>query len=189
MKRLIFTTTLLMSLSALFAQVKYQSSGQTIKIEGTSSLHEWHMTSGEGSCSATFNFDGTTLTNMPSLTFTVRAETLKSDTKGLNKNAYKAMKTAKYPNITFSSHQATVRSNVANNYIISIKGQLTISGVTKEVWIPVTCIVNPADMSIVASGSYKIKMSEYNVTPPSFMFGAMKTGDGLTIKFNASFKK
>jgi hypothetical protein len=35
----------------------------------------------------------------------------------------------------------------------------------------------------------RIKMSEYNVEPPSFMFGAMKTGDEITVKFNVTLKK
>lgn len=189
MKRLTFTVILLMSLGVLFAQVKYQTSNPVLMIEGTSSLHDWNMSSREGVCSAAFDFDGVKLTNMLSLAFSVRAETLKSSTKGLNKNAYKAMNTAKYPTITFISNHASVRSNGTNSYIINAKGKLTISGVTKEVSIPVTCTVNPADMSIQANGTYKIKMSEYKVTPPSFMFGAMKTGDALTIKFNVALKK
>lgn len=189
MKRLTFIVVLLMSLNISFAQVKYETSGPILKIEGTSSLHDWNMTSKEGVCSAAFDFDGAKLTDMLSLAFSVRAETLKSSTKGLNRNAYKAMNTAKYPTITFISNHASVRSNGANSYVINAKGKLTISGVTKEVWVPVTCTVNPADMSIQANGSYKIKMSEYKITPPSFMFGAMKTGDELTVKFNLALKK
>jgi len=189
MKLLTFTAILFLSVSAVFAQVKYETSGPILKIEGTSSLHDWDMTSKEGVCSAVFDFAGVKLTNMLSLAFSVRAETLKSGTKGLNKNAYKAMNTAKYPTITFISNNANVRSTGANSYILNAKGKLTISGVTKEVSIPVTCTVNPTDMSIQANGSYKIKMSEYKVTPPSFMFGAMKTGDDLTINFNVALKK
>lgn len=189
MKRLTCIVALLMSLNIAFAQVKYETSGPILKIEGTSSLHDWDMTSKEGVCSASFDFAGVKLTNMLSLAFSVRAETLKSGTKGLNKNAYKAMKTAKYPTITFISNNATVRSNGANSYTLNARGKLTISGVTKEVSIPVACTINPADMSIQANGTYKIKMSDYKVTPPSFMFGAMKTGDEITINFNVALKK
>jgi polyisoprenoid-binding protein YceI len=189
MKKLAFVTMLMMSISSLFAQVYQQASAPLIKIEGTSTFHDWHMDSEQGHSSAVFNFNGTTLTNVPSLTFTVKAETLKSGTKGLNKNAYKALNTEKYPDITYSSKVATVRSTGSNTYTISTKGALTIAGVTKEVSIPITCVVNPADLTIQASGSYKLKMSEFNVSAPSFMLGAMKTGNEVTIKFNVSLKK
>jgi polyisoprenoid-binding protein YceI len=71
---------------------------------------------------------------------------------------------------------------------MSVKGKLTISGVSKDVWVSVACKVNP-DESIQADGSCKLKMSEYNVSPPTFMFGAMKTGDEVSIKFNALLVK
>lgn len=189
MKKLVFVTLLIMSISPLFAQVYQQASAPLIKIEGTSTFHDWHMDSEEGHSIAVFNFNGVTLTNVPSLTFTVRAETLKSGTKGLNKNAYKSLNTEKYPDISYSSKAVIVHSNGANSYLLNTKGTLTIAGVTKEVVIPVTCIVNPADMTIKATGSYKLKMSAFNVAPPSFMFGAMKTGDDITITFNISLKK
>jgi len=32
-------------------------------------------------------------------------------------------------------------------------------------------------------------MSEFNVEPPSFMFGAMKTGDEIIVKFSLTLKK
>jgi polyisoprenoid-binding protein YceI len=189
MKKLVFVTMLIMSISPILAQVYQQASAPLIKIEGTSTFHDWHMDSEQGRSVAVFNFNGITLTNVPSLTFTVRAETLKSGTKALNKNAYKALNTDKYPDITYTSKSVTVRANGANSYILNTKGALTIAGVTKEVSIPVTCTVNPADMTVQAGGSYKLKMSEFNVSAPSFMFGAMKTGNEITIKFNVSLKK
>jgi polyisoprenoid-binding protein YceI len=178
-----------MSISPLFAQVYQQASAPLIKIEGTSTFHDWHMDSEEGHCIAVFGFDGVNLTNVPSLSFTVKAETLKSGTKGLNKNAYKSLNTEKYPNITFTSKVITVRSNGSNSYTLTTKGALTIAGVTKEVLIPVICVVDQQKMTIKATGSYKLKMSEFNIAPPSFMFGAMKTGDEITIKFDVNLKK
>src|SRR5690242_15308219 len=104
MKRLFFTGLLIMTVAALSAQTKYHATNTQVKMEGTSTFHDWHMTSEEGVSSVAFNFDGTTLSSMPSLTFVVQVETLKSGTKRLNKNAYKALNSEKYPAITFSSN-------------------------------------------------------------------------------------
>ena len=190
MKRLILATLLMMSLSVwLNAQVKYHASYTKISVAGTSTLHNWDMESEKANCDISFNFDGANITGLSSLLFTVEAESLKSDSKGLDKNAYKALDVGKHPEISFSSNYANIRSNGPNSYVISAKGKLTISGVSKEVWVAAVSTVNPADLSIQTAGSAKIKMTEYNVTPPSFMFGAMKTGDEITVKFNVTLKK
>jgi polyisoprenoid-binding protein YceI len=190
MKRIIFLALLTLSLSALVnAQTKYHASYTKVAIAGTSTFHDWDMISEKANCDISFNFDGVNITGLSSLLFTVKSETLKSDHKGMDKNAYKALNTEKFPDISFTSSYANIRPNGPNNYIVSAKGKMTISGTTKEVWLAANCTVNPQDMSIQSTGSLKIKMTEYNVEPPTFMFGAMKTGDEITVKYNVNLKK
>lgn len=189
MKRLLFTMLLTIITAALFAQNKYRASAITIKMEGTSTLHDWHMTSQEAVTNVSFNFNGSSLSAMPSLTFTIPVETLKSGTKALNKNAYKALNSGKYPAITFTSGYANIRSEGPNKYTMNVQGKLNIAGVTRDVVLVVGCQVNPANMTIETSGSCKIKMTDYKVEPPSFMFGAMRTGDEVVVKFNATLSK
>jgi len=189
MKRLIILALLTITFGTyLPAQVNYHASSTKIDIAGTSTFHDWDMVSEKGSCDIAFNFDGSNITGLSSVLFTINGETLKSHHSGMDKNAYKALNTEKYPDITFTSSYANVRSNGPNSYVISAKGKLTISGVTKEVWLAGVTTVNPADMSVQTAGSLKIKMSEYNVEPPTFMFGAMKTGDDVTVKFNVTLR-
>lgn len=190
MKRLILTTLLVTTAAiVLDAQVKYHASYTKIAIAGTSTFHDWDMTSEKANCEISFNFDGVNITGLSSLAFTVDAQSLKSDHKGMDKNAYKALNTEQFPTISFSSNYANIHASGANSYVVSAKGQLTISGVTKDVWLAAVTTINPADMSVQTIGSLKLKMSEYNVAPPSFMFGAMKTGDEITVKFNVNLKK
>jgi polyisoprenoid-binding protein YceI len=190
MKRIIFLVLLTLGLSALVnAQTKYHASYTKVAIAGTSTFHDWDMISDKANCDIAFNFDGANITGVSSLLFTVKAESLKSDHKGLDKNAYKALNSEKYPEISFTSSYANVRASGPNSYVISAKGKMTISGTVKEVWLAATCTVNPQDLSIQSTGSLKIKMSEYNVEPPTFMLGAMKTGDEITVKYNVNLKK
>lgn len=189
MKRIIFTFLLVASLSNLFAQTNYQSASSSTMIQGTSTLHNWEMKSDAGKCTAIFTLTESTITKLSGLTFNLQAESMKSGTKGLDKNAYKSLNTEKFPVISYSSSFANIHPNGTNSYIMSTKGKLTIAGVSKEVWISVVCNVNPADQSVQAKGSYKLKMSEFKIDPPSFMFGAMKTGDEVTVTFNCLMKK
>ncbi len=190
MKRLIISTLLIaIATIALNAQVKYHASNIKVAVAGTSTLHDWDMSTEKAKCDITFNFDGINISGLTSLNFDLPAETLKSHHSGMDKNAYKALNTDKYPDISFTSNYANIRPNGANSYVISAKGNLTIAGVSKDVWLAGVTTVNPADMSVQTVGSVKIKMSEYKVEPPSFMFGAMKTGDEITVKFDLTLKK
>ena len=45
------------------------------------------------------------------------------------------------------------------------------------------------DSTITCTGTYNLTMTDYGVEPPSFMFGAMKTGDALTFEYNVVYKK
>ena len=190
MKQLTLTIVLATILAAaLHAQVKYHASYSKVAIEGTSTLHDWDMASEKANCDIAFSFDGVSITGLSSLVFTVDAGSLKSHHSGMDKNAYKALNSDKYPEISFASSYANIRPSGTNSYMISAKGKLIIAGVSKDIWIVGVTTVNPADMSVQTIGSAKIKMSEFNVEPPSFMFGAMKTGDEITVKFNVTLKK
>lgn len=166
-------------------QTKYQSSGGVkLVIEGTSNIHDWDMTSKQGQCSAEFLFaPGGHLAGLSSLQFTVPAESLKSDKKAMDKNTYKALNTEKHGTISFASSSAVVRPNAGSGFTLTTRGNLTISGVTRVVDLIANGVLNP-DKSITYSGTYKLKMTDYKVTPPSIMFGAIKTGDAVIVKFD-----
>lgn len=170
------------------SQTTYQTAGPVkIKVQGTSNIHDWEMNTDKGNSTAVFVTDANGVINgITSLTFTMPVESLKSEHSGMDKNAYKAMHTNKYASLTFTVLSATIKP-AGNNYQVFSKGRLTISGVSRDVDVTGIATVN-ADKSIALNGSYKLKMTSYNVTPPSIMLGAIKTGDDITVKFNLLYK-
>jgi hypothetical protein len=179
----------LLSVAPAVAQTKYESiGGVKIVIEGTSNIHDWDMKSDKGSCSGIFDVSNTgAVTGMSFLNFSVPAESLKSEHTSMDKNSYKALHTSKYAQINFTASSATIKPNGNTGYVLTAKGRLTISGVTKDVVLTANGVVNP-DKSITYSGAYQLKMTDYSVEPPSLMFGAIKTGDAITVKFNLLLK-
>jgi hypothetical protein len=170
------------------SQTTYQTAGPAkIKIEGTSNIHDWEMSTDKGNSTAVFITDGNgAISGLSSLTFSLPIESLKSESSSMDKNAYKAMHSTKYASLTFTVLSASIKP-AGNNYQVQSKGRLTISGVSRDIDITALCTVNP-DKSIAVNGSYKLKMTAYSVTPPSIMLGAIKTGDDITVKFNLLFK-
>jgi YceI-like domain len=171
---------LLLTISS-FGQTTYKQTGTpTIVIAGTSTMHDWTMTSKESTYNAVFetNADGTP-SLLKSVNVTIPAESLKSGKGAMDKNAYKALKTEQNKQISFQ----LTSSKIAGNKI-TCSGNLTISGNTKPVDVDVTYDVKNGNM--VCKGSRKIKMTDYKVEPPSFMFGSVTTGDEITVTFEVT---
>jgi hypothetical protein len=59
-----------------------------------------------------------------------------------------------------------------------------VAGVTRPVEVEVVYEVRNG--ALFFKGSKKIKMTQFNVEPPSFMFGTIKTGDEITVSFEAT---
>jgi polyisoprenoid-binding protein YceI len=161
-----------------------------IRLLGTSTLHNWEMEATAVSGEAQFIFKAgskSDLISLKSLSFALKVKDLESDSKELDKNAYKALKSDEFKDIHYSLISTTVTFEKANEYLLKTKGKLTIAGVTKEIEMNVHCFINN-DGSITCKGSNKLNMTDYNVNPPTFLFGAMKTGDAITLEFNVVYK-
>jgi polyisoprenoid-binding protein YceI len=162
-----------------------------MKLSGTSTLHNWVMNAQTFTGEAQFGFKagaGNQLNSLTALTFELNVEDLKSGEKGLDNNAYKALKTGQYKDILYKLTSANVMAENLGKYLIKTKGNLTIAGVTKEVDMDVYAVVNK-DGSITCVGSDKLEMTDYQVKPPTFMLGAMKTGDAITLNYTLVYKK
>jgi polyisoprenoid-binding protein YceI len=175
----------------LYSQEVYKindSKDINMKLSGTSTLHKWTMDTKTFTGEAQFGFANHLLSTVKSLSFSLVVKDLKSGEKGLDKNAYKALKTDKYKDILYTLTSAKVSPEKDKRYLISTVGKLSIAGVTNDVNMDVYCVVNE-DKSITCTGSDKLKMTDYKVKPPSFMLGAMKTGDAITLDFTLVYKK
>ena len=175
----------------LRAQDVYRVGDPDIKVLGTSNLHNWSMEAKDLSCSAKFTFSpaaGNPPAALTSFDLTIPVHNLKSGESSMDSRAYTAMKADKFATITYTQASATILPGQNGQFQIRSTGNLTIAGVTQSVVVTANCHAN-LDGSIACSGSQQIKMTDYQIKPPSFMLGALKTGDALTINFSLTLKK
>ncbi|MBK9253895.1 MAG: YceI family protein [Saprospiraceae bacterium] len=183
---LIIVTSFL-SVSAMMSQTRYASSKAELVLTGTSTMHDWEMKSNTVTSDATFEMEGGKITGVSKMNFNTPAKTLKSGKGGMDKNAYKALKSDKHPDITAVLKSAKVTAK-DGKYLLKCKINLTIAGKTLETDLNADAVMN-ADNTITVSGDKKISMKEYDMSPPSFMLGTVKTGNDVTLKFNVTFSK
>lgn len=165
----------------LYGQTKFQGSNLELTITGTSTLHDWHMTttSAEGIVVLTRENQSISIENAE---VEFLAETLKSGKRGMDKNAYKALNTEDHPNITFSLDPITIEDGFKG----ILKGDLTVSGVTRKLSLDAS--VNIVNGQLKVSGKADFKLTDFQVEPPKALMGTIKTGNEVSIEFNTTIK-
>jgi polyisoprenoid-binding protein YceI len=192
------------------AQTRFntQPVGNSVKVDGTSSLHDWEM---EGSSiggylefGAGVTFDKSQAAPagiegdkvpakarviIPVSTIHSKAEHLPGTMDDLMQ---KTMKTDSFRLIEYALTEMTFKGPHAPGkpFDLDTKGELVIAGVTNQVSFPIT--IEPLDGGkIRVIGTASVKMTDYGVSPPTpnFGLGMMKCGDAVTIKFDWTLKE
>ncbi|GMQ29155.1 YceI family protein [Algoriphagus confluentis] len=164
------------------SQTKYViASAPMLKIEGGSTLHDWHMETNQAKGEGVFLLEAGKLKTVQSLNISFQAESLKSGTSGLDKNAYKALKTGSYKEIKF-----TLRELTGSGSSFTAKGDLRIAGATKSVSFPVK--MTPAGNQLIFEGELSTKLTYFYIEPPTALLGTVKTDDEIKISFKTGFQ-
>ena len=100
----------------------------------------------------------------------------------MDKVAYETLKTDKYKTIKYVLKSA----EKVNETTWNLTGVYTIAGVSKELKTQVKTSV-AANGTVNIQGSNKITFTQFGMKSPTAMFGAIKTGENLTVKFNLNF--
>ena len=124
-----------------------------------------------------------------SFTLVVPVDQLSSGEKGLDDNMRKALKGAQYKDIRFQmdSYDVKAPSSGAAAFSVTLRGRLSLAGVERRIDVAATCVRVGEGLRL--SGSKELLMTDYQIKPPTLMFGAIKTADLITIKFNATLQK
>lgn len=191
-------TTLFLVLIASTGNLMAQSESyemldkSTMQITGTSTIHDWTADVEELNASLTFNSKALEAekgsTPVQSFSLAVPVKKIESGKGGMNSKIYDALKAKKHPNITFELSSAEVSSTGGAAVQLDVKGALTIAGTTRNISLPVES-VRLEDGTYKFSGKYELNMKDYNVDPPSAVFGTIKSGEKVTISFELFFAK
>jgi len=182
--------TTLVSVNAI-AQSTYRiatSKASKLNVLGSSNVHDWTMGSTTMESQGEFKFDANgQLVSLTAFSFTVAAKSLKSEHATMDERTYKTIKADEFPKITYKLTNAVINPSSAGHYQLKATGTLTIAGVTK----PVTLNVNATAVAgkiISCTGTEALKLTDYGITPPTFMLGAMKVKNDLTIQFDINYE-
>ncbi len=180
MRNLHFSLTLIVGLlifNSGFTQSSFvvNVADSKVWVDGTSTLKNWSA--------KISTFDGKievdSLGNVTSVVLNFDASTMDGG-RGPDMNAkiYKALKTTEYPMITFEGNLG----NTDADFDLSTEGTLSIAGQSAKVLIQ-----GNGSLEERLTGSHALKLSQFNIEPPTAMFGQIVCHDDLTIGFDLSF--
>ena len=189
-----YSTLIMLSAVLLFSfgvnAQSYNLNNKTssLLIDGTSNIHDWTIEAENTGGVLTVGFDEGELEEIEKLEFTAVAESLVSGKSGMDKNTYKALNTDKYKNITYTLNKVNgIEKLSGNDYKVKTTGSLMIAGVKKD--INLNFNLNCNSDQLVLKGQYKLNMTDFKIDPPTAMFGTIKTGEEVLIKFETHFNK
>jgi polyisoprenoid-binding protein YceI len=164
----------------------------TMQIEGTSNVHDWTADVEQLNFDITLNtsaFASDSLSNpVETLSLTIPVDKMESGKGGLDRRMHDALKKDDHPNIIYELSSSEVTETSDSTFQLKTTGTVTIAGVSRDISFPVQGTVQD-DGTYKFTGDYEINMEDYDVDPPTAMFGAVRSGEMVTISFELFFKE
>jgi polyisoprenoid-binding protein YceI len=179
-KNLLLIIALLAGGFSAFGQVTYKAQTSKLSVTGSSTLHEWtsEVTQVDWTGLIILNDDQQIETR--NVVITIPVKSIKSTHgKMMDNKTYEAFKHDKNPNIVYKV-TGTQKKGGGNETVTETSGTLTMAGVTK----PLSLQVKSKTLSngnLVITASRKLKMTEFNMDPPTAMMGTINVGEEVTV--------
>lgn len=166
-----------------------------LSFDGTSTLHDFTCNAGVINAELFAASEFMSFISNPdqesfNIKVTIPVKSISSGKDGMDERMMEAFKADKHSNITYVFKKASSKAAPELGegfYTMETVGDLTIAGVTKPVDMTVTSYQDKAG-KIRFKGSKKIKMTDFNIKPPTMMLGTIKTGNEITINFELVFR-
>jgi polyisoprenoid-binding protein YceI len=197
MTRRFLTTLALLALTATAARAQATAKvpvapDSKIWIDGTSNLHDWSCkaTSLEANVEldavAAAQFANAAPKALKKVDVKIPVKSLHCNHGGMDGNVYKALKADAAPEISYimATFEA-VAGEAKDTFTLKTVGTLTIAGKQNKIDMDVVA-TRLADGTVIAKGVVPIKMTDYGITPPTAIFGRLKTGDEVKVNFELS---
>lgn len=179
---------LILSIGLIFTNVvkaqslKIDPKSFNMTISGTTNVHDFKT--------KVTQVNGEIVLNGPkqvqSLVVSIPVKSIKSGEKLMDTKTYEAFNAEKYPTINFKLSDVSALEINGEKIAVTLSGNLTMAGVTRKISIKSTGLNSKTGMYDF-KGSVSLKMTDFNMKPPTAMMGMMKVGNVITLNYDATF--
>lgn len=160
----------------------YTAKTYKLVINGTSTMHDWSSSATNVTVQGDFVINNGVIEKVTGGAVNVVVTSIKSHKNSgiMDSRTHETLKADKFPNITYTvSKIGSIQLNGVEA-IVTVNGTLTIGGVGKPTDFVLKMKVLPTG-EIEIKGGKKILMSNHGIKSPSFMLGALKVGDEVSL--------
>ena len=162
--------------------------GTELTISGTSNVHDFHCKTNRINAyidvDPGYTKDLTKVTRpIVSVKVNIAVKSLSCGNKKMDENMYATLKADQNQLIRYTLSGYDILNGSATAFAAKTNGTLTILGKDKTVAMKVDA-TRLAEGKATAEGEETLLMSDFGIKPPSFMFGTMKVGNEVKVKFN-----
>jgi polyisoprenoid-binding protein YceI len=163
------------------AQEAIQLKSYSLKVQGTSTLHDWESSVEQLDCKGSFTMSKNSLSEIKNVVINIPVTSIKSPKgKLMDNKTYDAFHFEKYPRITFSMTGCKIQEDKG---VLIAAGTLSMAGVSRPTELTMNYKVLP-NGELRITGSKKIAMSNFKMEPPTAMMGTVKVGDEVVVTFD-----
>ncbi|HEY3134112.1 MAG TPA: YceI family protein [Gemmatimonadaceae bacterium] len=164
--------------------------GTQLTIEGTSTLHDFHCKTDK--INAYVDVDPGYTKDLTKVARPIAAvkvnivvKTLACGNGQMDRNMYNTLKADENELIKYTLSGYDILDGTASpsSFVANTSGTLVIAGKERPIAMQVSA-ERTSDGKAVARGEQTLRMSDFGIEPPSFMFGRLKVGDQIKVKFN-----
>jgi len=162
--------------------------GSELSIAGTSNVHDFHCKTNKFNAyidvDPGYTKDLTKVAHpIVSVSVVIAVKSLSCGNKKMDENMYSTLQADKNQIIRYKLNGYDILNGSATGFAAKTTGVLTILGKEKVVAMKIDA-ARLNDGKATAEGEETLLMSEFGIKPPSFMFGTMKVGDEVKVKFD-----
>lgn len=159
-----------------------------VSVTGSSSLHDWTATVNKViDIPPTMTLELAEGAVIKSFGFKAEGKSMDGGRGStMNNKIYKAVKCDVHPYISYAqAGPAKLKMVEKGQYKLVSKGKVSIAGKEKEIEVEVTASLK--DGVLTFKGEKPMKLSDFEIEPPSALFGQIETKDDITVHFTVNY--
>ncbi len=157
----------------------------TVYIKGTSSVHDWEVVVEKFEAGFLISNKDTKSISINDIKAVFSGASITSGNKIMNGKTYDALRVKEHPDIVFTSDGMNNIIEKDGEFSGTIDGKLFIGGISRAISVSFSGKIS--ENKILIKGLEDIKMSEFDIRPPTALLGTLKTGEKVTVGFTLSF--
>ena len=190
MKRIVFSLMNILMVFGVLASSPsmFSAKSHEVTISGTSNLHDWTASVPSLTTTAELVVVDGKLEAINRMVVDIDATAIKgSEGSVMDNKIAETLKAEKHPRIVFRMTRVDNISQTGSEFTVRAAGTLSVGGANRPLDVVVKGKVL-ANGNVQFTGVKDMKMTTWQLDPPRAMFGALRTGDEITVDFSVTLE-